>query len=332
MATTILFLMLYVGPIKFKQAANWFIAGATIQSLLGIWQFLSQSTFAFTWLGLVEHPVHLAGTSIISSPDIGRWLRAYGALPHPNIFGGYLVISIILTVFLLLKKTGTCYSGGVKTLLLYYLTLLLQVTALFFTFSRSTWLAFVLGLFVFAIVQNKKFKTAEEKRSFYLPVACALFLIATLTTMLWPIVNTRFAHQSTNEIISTTERIDGYEAAWSRFTQNPWFGIGAGNFTFAMLDKNSTLSGWQLQPPHNALLLLLVELGFFGLLLFLITVITFVRHLTSLVNNKINYWKTIIGFLIPLIPIIFLDHYIFSSFTGLLLATLYPALIVKQNQ
>jgi len=103
MEATILFLLILVGPLNFRESTIYFIAGAAVQSLLGIWQFLTQTTFAYKWLGLASHPVFEAGTSIISNTD-GRWLRAYGAFPHPNILGGYLVISLILTTLLFLKS------------------------------------------------------------------------------------------------------------------------------------------------------------------------------------------------------------------------------------
>src|SRR3989344_3796134 len=100
MGAFILGFMLRLGPLTFSKAAGWFVAGATLQSLLGIWQFLTQSTFAFKWLRLAEHQAWQAGTAIISGPEIGRWLRAYGAFPHPNVLGGYLVVGLILTTLL----------------------------------------------------------------------------------------------------------------------------------------------------------------------------------------------------------------------------------------
>lgn len=96
--------ILLVAPFDRKKAVLWFIAGATLQAFLGIYQFLTQSTVGFKWLGLVSHPLMETGTSVIQSAEAGRWLRAYGAFPHPNIFGGYLVIAIIFTSLLILQK------------------------------------------------------------------------------------------------------------------------------------------------------------------------------------------------------------------------------------
>ncbi len=144
MEAIILFLMIFTGPLKLKTAMFWFVAGAGIQSLLGIWQFLTQTTFACKWLGLAYHPAFEAGTSIISNAG-GRWLRAYGAFPHPNIFGGYLVISLIFTILLILDKN----KKNKSTFCILHFAFCIQTAALFATFSRSAWLAFAIFIVSF---------------------------------------------------------------------------------------------------------------------------------------------------------------------------------------
>ena len=96
-----------------RLTAYGFISGTLIQSILGIWQFLTQSTFSSTLLGLTAHPAWAAGTSIVSTINEGRWLRTYGAFPHPNMLGGYLVMSLIIVDLLLLKKQqNTSYNDN----------------------------------------------------------------------------------------------------------------------------------------------------------------------------------------------------------------------------
>ena len=82
-----------------------FLAGVFLQALLGIWQFLSQTTFSTKWLGLANHDPAVLGVSVVETADGVRWLRAYGGLDHPNILGGFLVIGIFLLIFLIIQNS-----------------------------------------------------------------------------------------------------------------------------------------------------------------------------------------------------------------------------------
>src|SRR3989339_185560 len=82
-----------------------FLTGAVVQAILGIWQFLSQSSFACKWLGLASHDPAVPGTSVIETLSGERWLRAYGGLDHPNILGGYLVVGLLFLFMLLFKSS-----------------------------------------------------------------------------------------------------------------------------------------------------------------------------------------------------------------------------------
>ena len=83
----LLFFILLLGPLKKEEAIKWLVFGSILPCVLGIWQFLSQSTLASPWLGLASHPAWQGGTSVVASETIGRWLRAYGPFSHPNVFG-----------------------------------------------------------------------------------------------------------------------------------------------------------------------------------------------------------------------------------------------------
>ncbi|MFH1111840.1 MAG: O-antigen ligase family protein [Patescibacteria group bacterium] len=157
------------------------IAGS-VQGLWGIWQFLTQSTFANKWLGVAIHPLTQGGTSVVLT-SAGRWLRAYGGQVHPNVLGGLLVITCLATVWLYLNnkseilvkisrnetnpksETNSPASQDLaqrdksqtnskhqifKYLNSYSYSLLLlftvQLIGLFFTFSRGAWLALFLTL------------------------------------------------------------------------------------------------------------------------------------------------------------------------------------------
>jgi O-antigen ligase len=321
MGAFILFFMLWLGPITFRKATSWFVAGATIQSLLGIWQFLTQSTFAFKWLGLVEHPVYQAGTSIISSPEIGRWLRAYGAFSHPNVLGGFLVVSIILTILLTSK-----YKISKFSIFSFQFSLILQTVALFFTYSRSAWLAILIsliGLLVYWFI-SKRFTIYDLRFTIY-----TLLTFAILTTIFFLLVQTRFSNTSYNETVSISERLYGYSESLTVTNKNLLFGVGAGNYTVALIELNPYKPGWSYQPTHNVLLLILTELGLVGKLLLSIVILTFLILLRS---QKILFKPEIYLLFTVYCLLIIFDHYMYSSFTGLLIAESFFGLILLHQK
>ncbi len=73
-----------------------FVAGA-IQSAIGIGQFLTQETFSSILLGTGVHESWKAGTSVLKN-DSGRFLRAYGTFPHPNMYGLFLAVVLVLVM------------------------------------------------------------------------------------------------------------------------------------------------------------------------------------------------------------------------------------------
>lgn len=320
MGAVILFFMLWLGPVPARLAGNSLIGGATLQSILGIYQFLTQSTLTYKWLGLVEHPAWQAGTSIVSSPSIGRWLRAYGAFPHPNIFAGYLVICIFTTIYLLQKRTAWGW--------IYYFILMLELMALFFTFSRSAWLALMIGSFLFTIFEFKKRKTAQKKKELLLPVVCAILFVAILTKIFWPIVNTRIFPTSPNEIRSTTERISTLNDTAELFKENKLLGVGAGNYTKALIKKDPTKPGYFYQPTHNVPALVLSELGLVGVALLTILIASFLFYFK--IKNESLRPEILILFSV-LIPLYLLDHYLYSTYIGLILAATFISISLKQN-
>ena len=78
-----------------------FFVGLIIPCFLGWFQVLTGSSPVFSWLGLAGQNTATLGTSVVEISS-ERLLRAYGSFPHPNIFGGYLVLTIIFT-FVILK-------------------------------------------------------------------------------------------------------------------------------------------------------------------------------------------------------------------------------------
>ncbi len=253
----LLFFIILLGPLKKEEAIKWLVLGSILPCILGIWQFLTQSTFASTLLGLASHPAWQGGTSVVASETIGRWLRAYGPFSHPNVFGGYLVIVLLLS---------------------YHIT-----------------------------------QTTKHKLQHVLCCLGFVFLVA----LFFPLVQTRLTGNSVSESYSISDRVSGYSDAWSIFKQHPVLGVGAGNYTL-----------YETQPAHNAFALFVVESGLVGVGLLVMIIITYHLSRTTYQRDKI-FWYVLCG--TCYVTLAFADHYLYSSYTGLMLSALFFGLILRKS-
>ena len=348
----LLFFVLYLGPVDFKLTVKWLVLGAIIPSLLGIWQFLTQTTFASTLFGLAVHPAWQSGTSIIASETIGRWLRAYGPFSHPNVFGGYLVIVLWLSLRGGARATTKQSPGDLEKIkninllgiassadanrlprndMFFYLTsYVLCLTCLFFTFSRSAWLALLIGLVVLCwrnlSQPGKACLPARQGWGLFLIMPVVLFSL--LSFIFFPLLQTRTSNSTISETRSITERTTGYREAWQMIKQNPVLGVGAGNYTVALWRMDKWRPVWELQPVHNVLLLFIAELGFVGVGLFLLVILTFFSF--QLTDSKYQLRCYLLS-VICILPLLLFDHYLYSSYFGLMLSTVFFALFLKSD-
>ncbi len=267
---------------------------------LGLAQFFWQTAWGFKWLGLSSHLAWEPGASVVVG-EFGRWLRAYGSFPHPNIFGGYLVLTILLSAF------------GIKNNHYQKFWLLLVGFAsvcLVFTFSRSAWL----GLLAAFVVGWKWFKD-EQLRMWWVVVLLSAIAAASLV---WPLIVGRAQITGVYEQQSVDERVGGWHEAIAIWKTKPLLGVGLGNYTTAVQQIYPTNPTWAYQPVHNLALLLLAELGVAGLIL------VFSVFLVPLWRARTHWWW------VPPIAIIGLfDHYFLTLYPGLLLLGLWVGTWVK---
>jgi len=154
-----------------RRASQLIISIGLFQAIIGIWQFIIQHSIGLFWLreSLIS-PDILGVAKIILNGE--KYIRAYGLFPHPNVLGGFLLVSIILGLFYKQlfhacpghQKCSTWNNseqlgwnilvvgveqfgrrGGTFEYLLPIFTLL-QIIALILTFSKSAILGLVLAI------------------------------------------------------------------------------------------------------------------------------------------------------------------------------------------
>lgn len=276
------------------------IVSMSLQSLLSLWQYLSQKSLGLYFLGEPYIAVETSGLAkIVSAENI--ILRPYGTFAHPNILAGFLVISILLTLFLIVKKEK---PGN----MLWYPLFLLQTVALIFTFSRSGIIALMISLIVLIA---GAYKTILPKKLGF-SLAATVIIIALIAGLNQDIVK-RFSIFTDNAV---KERIEQSKSAFAIIKNHP-LGVGLQSSTSNLPDlENKILSPWDFQPVHNLFLIISLELGVFGgLLLVFLTIYIFLQ----LIKKNTLEARLSLSILVAAAILSQFDHYLFTSFHGQIL-------------
>jgi ADP-ribose pyrophosphatase YjhB (NUDIX family)/O-antigen ligase len=268
-----------------------FVVSALVQALLALSQAYFQNILPDSWLGQAAHDPSAAGTSVVES-SFGRFLRAYGTFPHPNILGGFLA-AVMLAARPLFRRF-TVVSAA---------TYLLLAVGLFFSFSRLAAIALAVGI-------AGQWLWASRDRVFMKNMIVALAGLALLSALFWPYALARTAAAGRLEARSVAARLAGFADAWRLIVRHPSTGVGAGSFTPAVLAQlDPTRDGWALEPVHSAPAAVFAEIGFFGFLLYL--------WLLGLVAW--GAWKSgKIGLAAALLVLALGDHWSWTTFPGIL--------------
>jgi O-antigen ligase len=293
-----------------------FVISMLVHSILGIYQFFSQSIFASKYLGIAEQASSQGGVSVLEG-GFGRLLRVYGGFSHPNIFGGFLVIAILILISIYLKQK--------KKAILFYFSLIILFSALILTFSRSAFLALFLSLFILLIYSVSK--KVEVKK--IISVLLILILVSGISFVLFnDLLKTRMQGQERLEVKSNTERTVLKNQAFKLLNKNWFLGAGINNYIFTVHEKiDNALDVWEYQPVHNVYLLILIELGILGLISYIYLLIYSLYKAFS--SNDLN--KVILGLIILTIIIInFFDHYFWTYWSGLVMTFLIIGLVNKK--
>lgn len=202
-------------------------------------------------------------------------LRVFSSLGQPNFFGHYLIMIIPLTVYCLFFMTNKFLARFVFLLLI-----VLELACLYYTKSRSAWLA-LMGEFWFAIVFWLAF--SKRKKVLWSFLAASLFfLVIVFSVAMMPKdyngfrPNNRLFSALNLSVGSTQMRMYYWLGAINEFVHTSWsrkiFGYGQDVLSDVTVKwYKPTWSVWEklnMWPDraHNLILDVLMSLGVVGLL------------------------------------------------------------------
>ncbi len=283
----------------FKNAVFALVFSGVFQSFLAIFQFFSQSDVGFRILGETILSPDMPGVAKIDLED-SKLMRSYGTFTHPNVLGAYLVFSLLLFFYLIKEKFFK--NEFLNVVFLFILSLGLLVS-----FSRSAILVF-LAVFLILFL---KFSHLKIKKYFY--------LLAFLWFLLFVIFFGEFSARANISSENLNLRDVYKNTSYNFIAENPVFGVGIGNFVNEL--KKTNVFGdlaWAYQPVHNTYFLIASEIGFFGLLSFMLF---FVFLLKELKQSRVDFFEKniFLGILFSVVLLFFIDHYFWSFQQGSLM-------------
>jgi len=330
-ASVILGALTFIAIILFRpdprEVLTGFVGGAVFQTGIGGWQFFTQEAFASKWLGMAQHTADQLGAYVIETAS-GRWLRAYGSLSHPNVFGLYVGLGLLMCVGL------AAYRGHGRHAR-FYAFMPIIAAGLLFSFSRSALLATAAG-FIWMTVSAFGSEAAPDYRRVLIP--SFMIMAATLGVLgsfYADPIRTRATAEGRLEVASINERRDQFQDASLLFSLHPFTGVGVGQMPVALVREAADGRPWWLYDyVHNVPALVAVELGFIGLVAwasFIFMMLRIVRdrimHRTPTSSGATAYAAAFIALLVASM----FDHFLWSSWFGQLLFWTIAGLLYAAN-
>lgn len=298
-----------------RSLAVWFVVSLIPQACLAYWQYAVQRVDAIKWLGVAFQSPKQLGVSVVEFADL-RFLRAYGGMPHPNILGGWLAVGVLAAWH------GAWRAPHKRAAFLWSAASAVLGGALVLTFSRTAFLALAVGCAALAGVFFLQRKDERNSAQFgILAMVVALAFSGVLAFTQREVLLARADQGNRLVVQSSDARLQSYADGWQVLKDRPFFG-GGPNAELASLARvkfNTEIKRLRqpLESPHNAFMLLAVDLGLLGAGIFLWVAWRFRRALLR------RWW-----ILPPVLVLASLDHYLWSYWSGLALLSVVSALVL----
>ncbi|HOX10448.1 MAG TPA: O-antigen ligase family protein [Candidatus Moranbacteria bacterium] len=193
----------------------------------------------------------------------------------PNYLAMYLAPGIFFGIYFLMKYKS---QNNLKYIFLNLFFLTCLLTALHFTYSYGAWLAVFMSILVTAIftLSNKK-------------IVFAAIIFAIIFSALIFKTNTEKFSGIFSERSSVASRITIWKSSLMMLKENPWLGIGPGNFQDKYLEFQKYFPPyleWAVPEPHNIFLAFWLQSGLLGLIGFLLLLCFVFKNTWSILKNK----------------------------------------------
>lgn len=290
-----------------------FVAGMFVPTMVGLVQVFAGGSPSSTWLGIAARDAAQLGDAVFTV-DGQRVLRAYGTFSHPNVFGGYLGVALFVWWHLVSRLRNTWSHqryvgiGAFGTIFLLASTLL--------TGSRSAILGVAIGLLVmmvFRLIRKPKLARTAGAAIGLLAIGGSL-----VGSFVFADVVADIRGGGVNEERSLTERAALYKDFVPLVTSmNPYIGEGVGTYVLASANLQPGKDVYDYQPVHNTWALMFAEIGILGMVALGIWLYTIGKVHAKQIPHPAAL--TAVGMMSVLLTISVFDHYLWSSWAGLVL-------------
>lgn len=254
-----------------------------------------------------------------------RILRSHGTFDHPNIFAGYLAITLFVSYYAYI--TSTKRRGGFLILLL----IALQILTLVLTFARGGFFGWIFGTIIFfsiGLTKKTTFSPAMKKKIFML----GAFLLTVVTGILiflstYLIDRGGIINYNGLSMASDQGRLFYYRIAFLLILYSPFIGIGFNGFSlfpYGILNPELKELSQAGGLSHNIYLQIAAETGIIGLTcLFLFIVSLFKPY----IKKRFSPLSLTLGIIfITMLFIGLADHYWIAYTSGRLMFFLFGGL------
>ena len=233
--------------------ASCILAGCLIESVLMVGLGFGDASTSL-W-----GPLHIRVDHDLS----GKFIRVGGTVGAPNEAGAYLSVVLSVAMSMLFVEVERKYKWLAAAVLAF------GGAALVFTFSRGAWTAFVLAMVLFF------FSMGLRKRISFKPLIAFAAILLFLYLPFHNEINNRLTSDDNG---SAESRLPLMNLAFRMIADNPVLGVGANNFSAAMVDYlTPEFRKDFLYTVHNKYLLVWSEIGPGGLLAYLLFFIGILR-------------------------------------------------------
>jgi O-antigen ligase len=302
-------------------------------SVGGFLWYLGERTFDVTTPGIARIQLLLPSVFRFQSSE---YLRPYATFPHPNVLGGFLAVTLPLVIFnnvttclpaRQVKQLNNWQASLLKTFRV--ITIIVGFLALLLTFSRSAWVAGIIGLIIVSVIYFKSIKNYSFLVFMAFVVFIGLFFVLPYFQTLTPESESVFVRNELNS--AAISMINPYPYLSISLSPHLFFGVGLGNFLIELPKYYPHRDIFFLQPVHNIYLLLLSETGIVGFLFCVYFLWNLLKHKTrkrsigiclpSIGSCRRQVQAGLLSFVILLLLGI-VDHYPLTLQQGQLLLTI----------